>query len=365
MKYLLYITIALSFFSCKREAYPESTSEMPVFKIAGTLDGAPFALNAGKNNVYMTSEAVQNSYGVYEIYSRFKEGNCPGCLPLFDVLIMNSEAQELGAPFNPSVLEVGEVQIATQAVASNFLEIHFHVPSQPGNNYEWDFGDGNFGNGANPHHEYESPGLYTVKLEIENGLGTNDDVVLTQQILLGTQEFISIPFHVINLTDEDWEFEYGDLPENLQVVSWTINGDEFFGNNIEFSGDDDMNVCLNFINTSLNQTGYYCVEFNGENNGLITDFFSYHWEVQNMNYGKIVCNYRSPSGSTYSSLTQMNEIAESTFEFQSIEDYAEGIDGKIAKKVQASFDLWMENTSNPDDIIHFENVTSTLGFVIE
>jgi PKD repeat protein len=365
MKYIIFIAISLTIFSCKRETYPESTTESPVFKMSGTLDGEPFSLSAGQNGIYLTSDAVQNSYGVYQLHSQFMDVNCQGCLPIFDFQITNNEAQKLGDPCNPDVLEIGEVQIATLASSSNFQEIHFHAPNQPGNEYEWDFGDGNTGNGENPHHQYESPGLYTVTLEIGNDSGPDDVVVLTQQILVGMQEFISMPFNVVNLPGEDWQFEYGSLPPNLQALSWTINGQEFFGNNIEFSGDDDINVCLHFINTSLNQTGFYCLEFDGESNGQISDFFSYQWEGQNLNFGKAECLYRSPSGSTYTSVTELNQNPDSFFEFQSIEDYDAQIDGRLAKKIQTSFDLLMINTTNPDDIIHFENVTTTLGFAVE
>ncbi len=365
MKKYLYILIILSIASCKKQTYPESTSEVPVFKMAGTLNGAPFSFAAGQQGVYMSSDAIQNDFGVYELNCRFLETDCAGCAPIMDFLITNNQAQQQGEACDPDALEIGEIPLATQTNSSDFLEIHFHAPDQPGNNYEWDFGDSQTGSGDNPHHEYDEPGLYVVTLQSENGSGSDDDVIIRQQILAGTPEYISMPFNILNLPEEEWEFVYGILPPNLEVVSWTVNGNDYYGNNLHFEGEDEINVCLNFINTSLNQTGFYCVEFHGENNGQVNDFFSYQWEAQVMNFGKAECRYRNASGEIYTSVTELNQSPDSFIQIQSVEDYEDGLDGSNAKKVLASFNLWMINTTNPDDIIHFENVTTTLGFAVE
>ncbi len=365
MKKFFSILMILSIASCKKQTYPESTSEMPVFKMAGTLNGASFSLAAGQEGIYMSSDAVQNDFGVYELNCRFLETGCTGCAPVMDFLITNSQSQQQGDPCDPNALEVGEIQLATHSNASDFLGINFHAPNQSGNNYDWNFGDSQTGNGDDPHHEYDDPGLYTVTLQVGNGWGSDDDVTITQQILVGTPEYISMPFNILNLPENEWEFEFENLPPDLDVVSWMINGEEYFGNHIHYEGEEEMNVCLNFINTTLNQTGFYCVQFQGEYNGPVSDFFSYQWEAQSINFGKAECRYRHASGSIYSSVSELNENPDSYMQIQSVEDYPSGLDGSSAKKVTASFNLWMVNTSNPDDMIHFENVTTTLGFAVE
>jgi PKD repeat protein len=50
-------------------------------------------------------------------------------------------------------------------------EVEFTNQSQFGNNYSWDFGDGNTSNAENPGYTYDLDGTYTVKLTVENDCG--------------------------------------------------------------------------------------------------------------------------------------------------------------------------------------------------
>ena len=48
------------------------------------------------------------------------------------------------------------------------LMVNFSNTSINANNYEWNFGDGNFSNMANPIHQYQNTGTYTIYLTAEN-----------------------------------------------------------------------------------------------------------------------------------------------------------------------------------------------------
>jgi PKD repeat protein len=353
--------------SCKREEYPEPVVSVPQFKMTGTLNSQPFELSAGVNNIYLDANTVQNEFGVYELQSKFNDLSCSGCEPVLSILLNEIETLEPGTPCSGHVLENGPVFLATQDNTSDFLEVHFHAPNQPGNNYSWNFGDSSTGSGHDPNHIYSNPGTYEVTLTID---GDDDHSVITQSVIVGSSMFLSMPFQITNLPggeDEDeWELSYpNNLPYYLEITNWTINGEVYTGNHLHFEDNNTVEVCLHFHNSILNEDGYYCVEFDGASDEQINDFFSYQWEAQDLNIGKAEFRYRNNAGEIFTSITSLNNNSNSTIQITSVEDYTAGIDGSSAKKVNAKFSLWMVNVIDPTDIIHFENVSATLGFVLE
>ncbi len=55
------------------------------------------------------------------------------------------------------------------------LRVQFNANSGPGTaTWSWDFGDGSYGSGTNPVHTYTTPGSYTVKLTVRQGLANVD-----------------------------------------------------------------------------------------------------------------------------------------------------------------------------------------------
>ncbi len=362
---ILSFLVVTVFFSCRKEQYPLSAEGIPVFIMSGILDGQPFSLNAGQNGIYLNSDAVQNNFGVYELRCNFNQTGCQGCPPAMSILVYDNEVLEFLTPCTPDVLTEGNLPFAQFDNTSNYLEVNFNTPNQPGNNFNWNFGDGNQAVGHNPHHVFSAPGTYTVSLEILNDPGSNDDVNITQSVLIGVSTFLSKPFEIHNLPGENWEFEYpNNLPPGLQITSWTINGNEYFGNDLNFNSDDHLIVCLNYYNSIVEESGFYCVEFNGNTFSQVNGFFSYQFEAQDLNIGKVEMRYIK-NGQTYSSLTALNQSPDATMQIISMSEYPEGIDGRSAKKVDVEFGLWMVNISNPSDVIRFENVSATLGFAYE
>jgi PKD repeat protein len=70
--------------------------------------------------------------------------------------------------------------------------------------YEWDFGDGDFSQEANPIHVYEKPGMYTVRLSVTDTAGQiqGDSVVM----MVGTPPTLNITF-----PPEGTEFFVGEI----------------------------------------------------------------------------------------------------------------------------------------------------------
>ena len=366
MKKLLYISALIVLLSaCKRESYPENVVGDPVFKMEGMLNGAPFSLAAGQNGLYMNAAAIQNEFGVYELNCAFENITCSTCSPVFAILINDSETSEPGAPCTPDVLETGQLPLVISSNSSDFLELEFHVPNDPGYIYSWDFGDGNTaGDVHNPEHTFPNPGTYLVTVTLEDESPSNHDVIIEQTVLVGNSMFLSKPFNVQNLAGDEWKFSYNEsqLPPYLQVDGWLINGNTYSGIEVEIEFDDQVEAQLNYTNTALGESGYYKISFDGEDNGQVPDLFTYQWEAQDLNIGKIEFSYTDNNGHQYTSKTPLNQNVDSYMEITDVSDYPDGLNGRPAKKVNAIFTLKMVNILDPDDIIEFENVVAELGF---
>lgn len=363
------IFLALAAGSCKREPYPEAIVDEPIFKMSGTLNGSAFSLAAGQNDLYMDASSIQNEFGVYELTCNFEKVSCSSCDPIFSFLINDSETSPQGAPCTPDVLESGQIPLVINSNSSDFLELNFNLPNLP-MDYEisWNFGDGNTaGNDHNLDHIYQSSGTYVVTVFLEDESPSGNDVTIRQSIKVGSSMFLSKPFDVQNLPGDGWKFYYNEsqIQPYLHVDGWEINGNSYSGNMIEIDSDDVIVARLNFTNTILNETGFYEITFDGDENGQIPDLFFYNWEAQDLNIGKIELVYTSNEGQRYSSMTPLNNAPDSFFEILEVLDYENGISGKAAKKVDVLFTLKMINVDEPTDVITFENVNAELGFVYE
>ncbi|MBX7050824.1 MAG: PKD domain-containing protein [Flavobacteriales bacterium] len=367
MKKILTILIGILLItSCKRESYPDAVESVPVFKMSGSLNGAPFSLAAGQNDIYMNSSAIQNEFGVYELKCEFDQVSCSSCSPVFSLLINDNETTEPGAPCTPDVLDTGQLPLVISSNTSDFLELEFHVPNDPGYEYSWDFGDGNTaGDVHNPVHTFPNPGTYIVTAMLEDESPSNHDVIIQQSVLVGNSMFLSRPFNIQNMPGDDWKFSYNEsqIQSYLHVDGWEINGNTYFGSEVEIDFEGQIEARLNFTNITLGITGFYQVTFDGDDSGQVPDLFTYQWEAQDLNIGKVEFSYTNANGVQYTSRTPLNQSPDSFLEITAVSNYDEEINGHPAKKVEAIFSLKMVNIDDPDDVIEFENVEAELGFV--
>lgn len=245
--------------------------------------------------------------------------------------------------------------------------MEFHVPNDPRSSYSWDFGNGNTaGDKHNPEHTFPNSGTYIVTVTLEDQSPSNHDVIIEQSVLVGSSMFLSKPFNVQNMPDDEWKFSYNtaQLQPYLHVDGWVINGNNFSGSEVEFEFDGQIEAQLNFTNTTLGESGYYAgLTFDGDDNGQVPDLFTYQWEAQDLNIGKIEFSFTDNNGHQFTSKTPLNQSPDSFMEITEVSDYPEGLNGQSAKKVNAIFSLKMVNINDPDDIIEFENVVAELGFV--
>lgn len=116
--------------------------------------------------------------------------------------------------------ELNNVVIVSTTPIVNFLysinadKVIFTNNTQNGENYEWDFGDGNFSNEKNPVHTYSHSGTYTVKLIATNNCGneTKEKTVVFNKVR--TSDLIFNKFNLFpNPNNGEFSMEM-ETPEN-------------------------------------------------------------------------------------------------------------------------------------------------------
>ena len=96
--------------------------------------------------------------------------------------------------------------------------------------WNWDFGDGNIGNTANPSHTYTSPGTYIVKLKVTSAQGCQTvNNFATRTIIVNSLPTANFVTSTPACVTKDLTFTDASSPNSGNLVKWTWNfGD---GNN--------------------------------------------------------------------------------------------------------------------------------------
>jgi hypothetical protein len=364
---LLFATII--FASCKREPYPNPEVSAPEFKVTGTENGAPFSFAAGVDGLKLTSEITHDIFGVHNFISTIAPVGCEDCGPSLRFAINDTEVLIANQTPDPDhVLVPQQLPFAISSANSDFLSIQFDLPNGPNTSVIWDFGDGNTSNDSEPVHQYSTAGSYDVTAEYSAGFGGDQcQVNITQTIAVGSDLVCALPFGIEFEDDGEVHLHYPpDMPSYLTPASWTINGNNFNGNNQQIELDNGLNsICLNYFNSELNCTGQFCLEFDNteETSQLCVDHFHYHWNALSVNLGNVEITYTKTDGSVYTSITSLNTNS-NHFTIVSSEDYVPMINGNPARKISALFTVKMVNVDNPSDIIVLENVNTNLAFII-
>ena len=113
-----------------------------------------------------------NNFGEYTI-SLVNVDTTINCQDTIHTTINVVEQPEADFTFSPNN-ECGQTPISFNSVGGGLT----------GNTtYSWNFGDGNTSNNANPTHEYQQGGSYTVTLTVDNGFGCTDTYTETVDVL--------------------------------------------------------------------------------------------------------------------------------------------------------------------------------------
>jgi PKD repeat protein len=114
------------------------------------------------------------------------------------------------------------------------LEVSFENLSKNARRYTWDFGDGSTSSVENPVHRYTAPGLYSIRLRVENDLG-KDERVREKYVKVAHPEEPIADFRALPREGEaplevyfedlssgalsEWSWDFGDLRAGKERVS--------------------------------------------------------------------------------------------------------------------------------------------------
>jgi PKD repeat protein len=145
----------------------------------------------------------------------------------------------------------------------NDLEVDFENNSENADSYFWEFGDGGTSSQANPLHEYDEDGIYTVTLEATNDCGTDIFTVEIEIISLPEANFTASPtqgcepfevefnnFSSDNADAFEWEFPGGSPPSSTAfepVIVYEIPGTYSVTLTAINDAGDDVFVRTNYI----------------------------------------------------------------------------------------------------------------------
>lgn len=213
-------------------------------------------------------------------------------------------------------VHVGEASGECEAAfewEGNGLVIHFidHSDDDPDIiSYHWSFGDGHFGDGANPVHTYGEPGVYVVCLTVTNEFGCMDEVC--HEVHVGNDDGCEADFEWFS-ANGDLEIQFHDLSDDdPDIVSWIWHfGDGHTGDGQNPTHTYDSTgvyvVCL-VVTNEFGCVSDVCHEvhvgeahgeceaaFEWEGNGLVIhfidqsdddpDIISYHWNFGDGHFG--------------------------------------------------------------------------------
>src|ERR1043166_2758157 len=90
MKQVLpFLTLLLCFAACKVKEEPNDMVGSPVFYVAGTIDGKPVTLSAGKDTYHMYSSSAKSNDDVYTFNADIRTRDCINCKSAFHISVRN------------------------------------------------------------------------------------------------------------------------------------------------------------------------------------------------------------------------------------------------------------------------------------
>ena len=167
--------------------------------------------------------------------------------PLFENLTANSYTIKVKDKNNCTATK--EVSLILQTfiiadfeayVSGAYNELDFEFSGEGANEYDWDFGDGNFSTKENPYHEYMNDTIYYITLVIESGPPNYciDSITKVFEIYPSLQIFAPNAFtpNGDNLNDKFDLYAIG--LHDYEIYVFSSNGTQlFYSNNIDDSWD--------------------------------------------------------------------------------------------------------------------------------
>jgi gliding motility-associated-like protein len=136
-------------------------------------------------------------------------------------------------PFLIASFFVEDVCLPEQPIFTNISK----VLADNGNNYLWDFGDGNISTEANPLHNYLQPGQYTIQLIIQNINACNLVDTIVKTIVVYPEINLNLTENIVSCMENSFTLE-AITNGSVQSIEWSTENN--FSN--IFSTDSIINI---------------------------------------------------------------------------------------------------------------------------
>ncbi len=150
------------------------------YNVSGIGFASASAIAFRNLTVYLTSSSNYADARFYAIQSAVDLFG--GCSPEVATTTDAWYAVGVGQPYSPNTVanfSADQTQICSAPATVSFTNL-----SVNGNNFWWDFGDGNTSTNINPQHTYNNYGTYTVTLIADGGTCGIDTIIQTQYITI-------------------------------------------------------------------------------------------------------------------------------------------------------------------------------------
>lgn len=336
---------------CRKEE-PKPVIGDPVFYVNGTLNGSPLLLRAGVDNYYMYSEYSADQQGLYSFTGHLKTDGSSNPAPnSLRVSITDFRFSAPGATIIDSALYPGTYTFAQNPVPALAVQFFSTAFGDTILNYTWDFGDGNFGTGANPVHTYSNAGTYNVCLYtafVHNNIAQVDTIC--NMVNAGNTGACSSAFTYATIFGNNFQF---DATASGGTAPYQFNWD--FGDTLNATGDSVMHAfttppndgIVTVILTSTDANN--CTFVTQQNIPLQSATGCYaNFTTQSLTgsgaFSNVTIEWTDANGITYSSANGIG--LNNSFQVVSVEDYANNENGQRTKKVKMLVTCTLFNGSN-------------------
>lgn len=363
IQHLFYAFLILSFLtvsSCKKDdPLPETgaSAGTPVFSCTGTMDGAPFTLEAGGNDYFMSTSSEVDANGVTDFIGELKPQNCTSnCGGSLKISIKDYRSSLLSPTNIDSSIVPGFYSFATPLGASSQFSNTFYSSLQNGiaQSYTWDFGDGTTGTytSSTVTHLYTHPGVYKVSLtilstggcsstianEIQFGQTGNAFLPQFQTTISGdVATFIPIPIGGIPPFTYAWDFGDGSVISTETSPSHRYTSPGVYKASLTMT-DLVGTSAIQYVNVSINSGS-------ANNTDCSSRFiFPAATPLGNLlNLSNVVVEWTDTDGRVWTSNNNSQSSSRSMFRIISVTDYISNQNGEPTKKIHAKFSCTLYN----------------------
>lgn len=355
MKRILLISLIgslIPFIGCKKDSSDPIDPVVPVFSIAGNINGNYVSIQAGVDDYYMYSSCKVDSVQLHSFEGTFKKANCTNCTNQFSIKLNDR---------NPGI-----------SVSSSHLDsllnegLHYHhdsakntsycmFKSQPDagltpQSYYWDFGDGTISNQKDPHHVFYGNGSYTVCHTITYNTGTSNESC--NEVKADFYDcYAFIDYHFNNdtcffngnatgnsITDPvRFEWNFGD-PASVKDTSYQQNPYYIYGPGAYTvtMKTTDPEGCNYTITRTIKRP---------KEDGVRTAYYTYSKLLTPLvDYSVVTITWTDENGSVYST-GNVKQPVDSYFQITSVEDYEPNENAEPTKKINARIKCKLSNGS--------------------